>query len=242
MKKFQKFGKDNSNWRGGKVNKNCSYCGKEYEVYPCRFNISKFCSVSCGAKERKFTEETKQKISKAQLGKKLSEITKQKIRAKLMGNKNTMGRILSEEHKRKLLLVNIGRKFSEESKKKMSKIRKGRFTGEKSGKWKGGITPINEKIRKSFRYKEWREKVFKRDDYTCQACKNKSRGDINAHHIKSFADFPKLRYRVNNGITLCEKCHKLTDNYFRMIKIIKYGEQLKLNEGKQAILLIKGKE
>ncbi len=63
-----------------------------------------------------------------------------------------------------------------------------------------------QKIRKSERYKEWRRKVFQRDGYTCRKC-GQTGGYLNAHHIKSFARYKKLRFRVDNGITLCKECH-----------------------------------
>ena len=61
--------------------------------------------------------------------------------------------------------------------------------------------------RRSAAYQEWRKSVFKRDDYTCQCCGSKG-GKLNAHHLKSFADYPDLRFDVDNGVTLCESCHK----------------------------------
>ena len=56
-------------------------------------------------------------------------------------------------------------------------------------------------------YCDWREDVYERDDYTCQKCGQKG-GELNAHHIKSYSDYPDLRLDKDNGITLCVKCHK----------------------------------
>lgn len=56
-------------------------------------------------------------------------------------------------------------------------------------------------------YVLWRNNVFKRDDYTCQDCGQKG-GELNAHHIKSYKDYPKLRLILRNGITLCVICHR----------------------------------
>jgi len=61
------------------------------------------------------------------------------------------------------------------------------------------------KIRSSFEYNLWRSAIFTRDSFTCQECGNK--GYLIAHHIKPFSLFPKLRLDINNGITLCKKCH-----------------------------------
>lgn len=61
-------------------------------------------------------------------------------------------------------------------------------------------------------YKNWRRAVFKRDDFTCQECKKRG-GKICADHIKPYSLYPKLRYDVNNGKTLCVKCHRKTDTF-----------------------------
>lgn len=62
-------------------------------------------------------------------------------------------------------------------------------------------------IRSSKEYSDWRKQVFERDKYTCQHCFEKG-GQLNAHHIKEFAKYEKLRFRVDNGLTLCVECHK----------------------------------
>ena len=84
--------------------------------------------------------------------------------------------------------------------------------GEDHRWWKGGISPINELIRKSPEYKLWRKAVFERDEYTCIWCGYKGKGIV-ADHIKPFALYPELRFAIDNGRTLCDKCHKTTNTY-----------------------------
>lgn len=82
---------------------------------------------------------------------------------------------------------------------------------EKNPNWKGGVSDKNNLIRTSKKYKNWRKKIFKRDDWTCQKCGSRSGKNkaviLHAHHIKPFALYPDLRFNLENGITLCKKCH-----------------------------------
>jgi predicted restriction endonuclease len=58
-------------------------------------------------------------------------------------------------------------------------------------------------------YKKWRKNVYARDNHQCQwpGCSIKKK--LNAHHIKTWADYPGLRFNIHNGITLCYLHHKL---------------------------------
>jgi 5-methylcytosine-specific restriction endonuclease McrA len=84
--------------------------------------------------------------------------------------------------------------------------------GEKNRNWKGGIYPINKLIRASLEFKLWRKAVFERDNYTCVWCSQYG-GVLNADHIKPFADYPELRFAIDNGRTLCVSCHKKTNTW-----------------------------
>lgn len=56
-------------------------------------------------------------------------------------------------------------------------------------------------------YRNWRISVYSRDNYTCMSCKDAKGGNLIAHHIFSYAKNPTLRTDIDNGVTLCTKCH-----------------------------------
>lgn len=70
----------------------------------------------------------------------------------------------------------------------------------------GFIASKKMRLRGSFKYRDWRTSVFKRDNYTCQCC-NQYGGKLQVHHIKNFSSSEDLRFEINNGITLCYDCH-----------------------------------
>lgn len=84
------------------------------------------------------------------------------------------------------------------------------YSGKKNGKYKHGRTAelFGERSALTQQEKIWRNKIYERDNYTCQHCGTKKSGGFNAHHIKSWANYPNLRFKVGNGITLCINCHK----------------------------------
>ena len=195
--------------------------------------------VSEALKGKRISEEHRKKISQTQRGKhnspqtefkkghKQSEETIKKRILKQMGHKPTNTKPNSGSFKKgqkswnegKTNLANLysnygmkGKHQSEESKRKMAKTRGGKYKGENSHTWKGGITPINSLIRHSPEYKLWRKSVFERDNYTCRFCGQRGKV-IHADHIKSFSLFPELRFAIDNGRTLCKECHLKTDNY-----------------------------
>lgn len=172
-------------------------------------------------------EKTRKKNSESHIG--LHHTMKTRIK---MGN-TRRGRPLSEEHKKNIGIGSAGKIVSETSKKKNSDSHKGiiptketliklsnSHKGEKSYRWRGGITPLHKAIRDLFEYKTWIYEVFEQDNYTCQEC-GQHGVYLHAHHIKEFhkileennittlkeAENCKELWDINNGITLCKRCH-----------------------------------
>lgn len=113
---------------------------------------------------------------------------------------------------------------------------KGYMAGPANNRWRGGVTPVHERIRRITEYKQWRKAVFLRDDWTCQFCGDRCKQGhtvfLAADHIVPFmvimdqlreeqgADniFEKARnyaplWDIGNGRTLCRSCHVKTPTY-----------------------------
>lgn len=52
----------------------------------------------------------------------------------------------------------------------------------------------------------WAQSVKARDNYKCVACG--AIEHLEAHHIVEIHINPNLKNNINNGITLCRKCHR----------------------------------
>ena len=95
-------------------------------------------------------------------------------------------------------------------------------TRENHPKWNPNLTQEErEKRREGIGIEQWRKEVYERDNYTCQCCGDNKGGNLVAHHLNSYNWDKEHRTDVDNGITLCEECHK------QFHKIYGYGNNSK---------------
>ena len=181
--------------------------------------ISGKCKANSGSFKKGLIPKNKGKKMSPEFCKKISEATKGRIPWNkkeptlcLCGNvlsRHTYircGECYRKEMSLKMSLLMKGRVVSEETKQKQ-RVPHPWSQGDKHRSWRGGVKSVNEKIRKSRLYLRWRDSVFSRDNWTCQNCSKRGNGTLHAHHIKEFNLYPDLRLDINNGITLCLKCH-----------------------------------
>ena len=116
------------------------------------------------------------------------------------------------------------------------KIRQNIKRGRDHPFWKGGVTSINDKIRKSEKYRKFSRTIKVRDNFICQICEVRSeKGNpvtMNTDHIIPFSvliDSLIMKEGINNlygkamtytplwdfnnARTLCEQCHRATETY-----------------------------
>lgn len=177
---------------------------------------------------KKRSQETIKKISLAKTGTRLSD---EAIRNIKQGQKNS---IKFKEMLKKLVENNKGRKCSEEKRRKISEKQKGKIIsletrkkqsvahkGNKSRFWRGGI--YQPRRFDGFVWRNIRNKIFRRDKYSCQVCGRQGNKDIkmHVHHI--------VPYRItqdnseSNLITLCMSCHAKEElKYYKKLKQLEF--------------------
>lgn len=235
----------------------CDYCKQNYSKKWCNYikenkgsNIHKDCCIKC----RKYKiQESVQKTYGVNSVLRLDEI-KEQIKNTNIEKYGTENPFASEKIKTKIRGTNLER-YGTESAMQNSEIQKKAsdtcmkrygvkyyvqtqiFRGEDSPRWKGGVAKIRSE-RFTYDYMKWRTEVFSKNNYTCQCCQDKSGNGksikLNAHHIMNWKDNPGLRFDVENGITLCEKCH----NQFHS----QYGKRYNTKEQIDNFLLNNGKK
>lgn len=173
----------------------CKWCGARFLVSPHAIQ-RKYCGFPCSIKDR--TTKTVFRCLECDVA--------YKPKPKSRGQRTVYCSASCASKKR------IGTRWPAERRIRSSSTHKARVSMGLNHLYKGGITEINKSIRSSIEYKIWRTMVFERDDYTCCWC-GKRGVALQADHIKPFAYFPKLRFAVSNGRTLCVGCHKNTDSY-----------------------------
>jgi hypothetical protein len=206
----------------------CKNCKAIFEARKYAKRI--FCSISCSSS----FNNKKRKLSKEQIKKITICLTHGTF-----NHKKSCQCFICKGKRGERFGKNAGR-FNKlnsiETRKKISKNNpwKGK-RGKNTPAWKG-TSSLYILIRESNKYKNWRNKVFKRDNYTCKECLK--RGNyLEAHHnkipfsklLKNFLNkynqFNPIKdkeflvvlavkwkpfWYLNNGITLCRKCHNKT--------------------------------
>jgi 5-methylcytosine-specific restriction endonuclease McrA len=190
-------------WQKGLVGKKNNFFGKHHSKEAKLILSKKLKGRVSNRKGVILSLETREKMSESKLNFfRLHPEAREKL------GKLQLGRKQSQETILKRVLKNKGKKRNHGQ---IVEMRKRVLKGSNCHFWRGGVSKINrterQNIARSNEYRDWRKLIFERDDYTCRKCEKKGKL-LRAHHILNFSKYPKLRYKINNGITLCEKCHK----------------------------------
>jgi hypothetical protein len=86
--------------------------------------------------------------------------------------------------------------------------------------WKGGERLLPLLIRSDPRYYVWRDLVYKRDNYTCQICKDKTGGNLVAHHI-----VPMNQIIISNNLKTFRRL-QCAKHYGKLIMALPYAKNV----------------
>lgn len=183
--------------RRNRVKVKCSYCHKEIEVIKSKFGKFEYfyCNRDCRAKHSKVL----------MLGE---------------NNPNYNSILYKCDGCNKEIYINPFKLKSQKHifcSKECYKNNVGKFyTGENNTNWNKNLTLEERQLNRRYtEYYEWRNEVYERDNYTCQVCGSSKSGTLVAHHLNGYNWDIEHRTDINNGITLCTRCHNEFHNKFR---------------------------
>lgn len=207
------------------VSLNCKTCKKEFLVKPCRKETAFFCSQFCcnSNNDRKQKQSNRIKENPIQNSDLhiFNKWHKQSDRARLKMSIAKKGKTPPNKKPDEFITCLVCNKIKKI--KPAFKWKQKYCSKECSNIYRNkGKTSLAKKIRSSKEYKLWRESVFIRDKYTCIWCNTKW-WKLNADHIKWFAQYPELRLAIDNWRTLCEDCHRTTDNFWNKARNLNGG-------------------
>ena len=169
----------------------CKTCGKQFRYYTSR-SSGQYCSHTCAS---------------------LSPAFRAADRSAHLGRKHTL------DARRKMSVAHKGTKQTPEWVAKRFKAFK------KTWDHRGRVTNEYLRFRVDPLYLAWRQRVVERDKFTCQSCGDKRGHNLSAHHIipmrclweeyKIGACDKRALLDLDNGVTLCTKCHKQTKSFLR---------------------------
>lgn len=165
----------------------CGGCGKRFHVIPARAESAKFCSYKCRGKIQ----------AVRQRGMMNPKYRANVVRQKVCGG---CGETFRHRHGQPVVSF-LRQKFCTKS---CADKHGFRFQGETHPNYK----PDSRRKNRRGKHGAWARAVISRDHATCQRC-GVTGVELHAHHIKSFAEFPALRWELSNGLTLCHHCHWL---------------------------------
>ena len=188
----EKKGENSSNWKGGKVKIKCSICGNYFLIRRDKVNDGKkhCCSKECKLKLQSLimTGENNSNYNKVLIE---CDYCKKSIKVKKSELDYYKNHFCSKEcHKL----------WQKENTPK----------GENSPNWNFDISQEErENGRLIEGYNDFIKRVYERDNYSCQICGQEGNGhNLNAHHLNGYNWYKEGRTDINNGVTLCDKCHK----------------------------------
>ena len=149
-------------------------------------------------KGRRHSEESRRKMSVAQVGRHPSDITRKRMSEALTG------RPVSEATRRKISEKKVGVPHPYRQSLELQRARREAFSGPRNPNWNGGTSFAPYSV-------DWTEtlkrSIRERDHYACRMCGAPQGGiAFPVHHV----DYNKKNSTPSNLITLCVGCHGKT--------------------------------